>query len=108
MQDRFWKILVLSVLTILCSCSSTVELDETPIVQSERIIKFSGYDWIVRTSDNKKVGPGPNLFSDSEDNVWVDNQWRMHLKIVQRGGLSYCAGVILKNSLGHGKYVFYV
>src|SRR5690606_9166055 len=108
MQYRVWKILLLSVLTILFSCSSTVELGETPIVQSARIIKFSGYDWIVRTSDNKKVGPGPNLFSDSEDNVWVDNQGRMHLTIVQKGGLWYCAGVILKNSLGHGKYIFYV
>src|SRR5690606_38080949 len=28
--------------------------------------------------------------------------------IVQKGGLWYCSGITLRNSLGYGKYVFYV
>lgn len=108
MQHSIYNIFFCCAVILFFGCSSAVELEDTPIVQTERIIKFSGYDWVVRTSDDKRVGPGPNLFSDSEDNVWVDAQGRMHLKIVQKGGLWYCAGVILKNSLGHGKYVFYV
>ncbi|WP_028295951.1 glycoside hydrolase family 16 protein [Olivibacter sitiensis] len=101
--------MVLGVMVLLCSCSSgpTIEPDEQ-VTQTERIIKFSGYEWIVRTSNDGKLGPGPNFFSDSEDNVWVDEDGRLHLKIVQKGGLWYCSGVILRQSLGYGKYVFYL
>jgi len=93
---------------LLFSCSSSVEPDEPIPVPTERIIKFSGYDWVVRTSDDSKVGPGPNYFSDSEDNVWVDDNGRLHLKIVQKGGNWYCSGIVLRKSLGYGKYVFYL
>lgn len=95
-------------LMTLCSCSNTDESSEEPPTYTTRVIKFSGYDWIVRTSDDKKQGPGPNLFSDSEDNVWVDDDGRLHLKIVQKNGHWYCSGVTLKHSKGHKKYVFYL
>lgn len=99
----FW----LSVIT-LTSCSTTDDEKDVPPTFTTRVIKFSGYEWIVRTSDEKKEGPGPNLFSDSEENVWVDDAGRLHLKIVQRNGHWYCAGVTLKHSQGHKKYVFYL
>lgn len=92
---------------LLWSCTSPVEPEEQ-VVQTERIIEFSGYEWIVRTSDDTRVGPGPNFFSDSEENVWVDEDGRLHLKIVQRGGVWYCSGIILRQSLGYGQYVFYL
>lgn len=92
----------------LFSCSSSVEPDDLPVTQTDRIIQFSGYEWLVRTSNDTRVGPGPNMFSDSEDNVWVDEQGRLHLKIVYKGGAWYCSGVVLRRSLGYGKYVFYV
>lgn len=100
--------ILLSVLIMLCACSSDSFEPDEQTVQTDRIIEFSGYEWIVRTSDDNKVGPGPNYFSDSEDNVWVDEDGRLHLKIVQRGGIWYCSGIILKQSLGYGKYVFYL
>jgi len=91
------------------SCSSSTQLGKDDLPKpSERVISFSGYEWIVRTSEGAKQGPGPNLFSDSKDNVWVDGQGRLHLKIVEKGGLWYCSGIILKHSLGYGKYVFHV
>jgi len=106
------KSLLLSVFCLfilLVSCSSSSIKDEGELPKpSERVISFSGFEWIVRTSESAKQGPGPNLFSDSEDNVWVDDQGRLHLKIIQKGGLWYCSGITLKHSLGHGKYVFYV
>ncbi|MCG9793111.1 glycoside hydrolase family 16 protein [Flavobacterium algicola] len=91
----------------LSSCSSAYEDTTDPII-STRIINFSGYEWIVRTSDEGVQGPGPNYFSDSEENVWVDNQGRLHLKIVNKGGKWYCSGVTLRRSQGYKKYVFYV
>lgn len=100
--------MILGLMMLLWSCSSGSPEPDEQVVQTERIIEFSGYEWIVRTSNDMRVGPGPNYFSDSEDNVWVDEHGRLHLKIVQRGGLWYCSGIILRQSLGYGKYVFYL
>ena len=50
----------------------------------DRIISFSGYEWLVKTSANSKsgtAGPGNNYFSNSKDNVWVDKKGWLHLKI---------------------------
>ena len=93
---------------LLSSCDSSQQSEALPEVQSTRIIEFSGYQWIVRTSDEDKVGPGPNYFSDSKENVWVDPAGRLHLKLVKRNGNWYCSGVIMRSSLGFKKYVFYL
>lgn len=71
-----------------------------------RTIDFAGYIWNVKSSDGDLAGPGPNLFSDSENNVWVDDNGALHLKITQQDGLWYCAEVYLDASLGYGKYVW--
>ncbi|MBC8232168.1 T9SS type A sorting domain-containing protein [bacterium] len=72
-----------------------------------RVISFSGYDWEVKASKDP-VGPGPNRFSDSEEDVWVDADGQLHLKIVQRDEKWYCTEVINKETLGYGQYIFYV
>ncbi len=101
------KALVIALL-VLCSCGEKVPPEEELPMYTDRVIRFSGFDWVVRTTGERQEGPGPNRFSDSEDNVWVDEAGRLHLKIVQKGGVWYCAGVTVRQSLGHGKYVFYV
>ena len=100
--------LLAAFLLVFISCASSQENDELPIVNSTRIINFSGYEWVVRTTDEGKQGPGPNYFSDSEENVWVDDDGRLHLRVVERNGKWYCSGVILRQSYGFKKYVFYV
>ncbi|GHE39600.1 glycoside hydrolase family 16 protein [Sphingobacterium griseoflavum] len=98
-----------SILALICACSASTALDEEELPKpTDRVISFSGFEWLVRKTGTTKEGPGPNLFSDSEDNVWVDAQGRLHLKIVQKGGLWYCSGVVLRQSLSYGKYIFYV
>ncbi|MCG3145090.1 MAG: hypothetical protein HONDAALG_02631 [Gammaproteobacteria bacterium] len=72
-----------------------------------RAIQFSGYEWRVKSSD-KRVGPGPNYFSDGEENVAVDDQGRLHMRITQRDGRWYCAEVISQRNFGYGTYRFYV
>ena len=72
-----------------------------------RSIAFSGYTWSVKSSSGR-VGPGPNYFSDSSNNVWMDTNGRLHLKITKSGGRWYCAEVILSVSLGYGAYHFYL
>mgnify|MGYP000341885782 CR=1 FL=1 len=80
-----------------------------PKVEKPRIITFSGYQWVVKDSGNAKTGPGQNYFSDSEENVWVDEQGRLHLRITKGDdGKWYCAEVYTTEPLGYGEYVFYV
>lgn len=71
-----------------------------------RIITFAGEKWEVRTSSEEPSGPGPNIFSDSKENVWVDSDGKLHLKITMRNGKWICAGVTLLKSYGYGKYIF--
>lgn len=72
-----------------------------------RTLQFSGYEWTVKSSD-RPVGPGPNYFSDSSENVTVDDQGRLHLHITRRDGRWYCAEVISTRSFGYGTYRFYL
>jgi hypothetical protein len=73
-----------------------------------RTIQFSGLTWYVRSSGNAPSAPGPNYFSDSTNNVWVDAEGRLHLKITKRRGRWSCAEVIAATSIGYGTYRFYV
>nr|AGF93475.1 hypothetical protein FLSS-27_0024 [uncultured organism] len=73
-----------------------------------RTIKFSGYHWAVKNYTEHKRGPGPNYWSDSEDNVWLDKEENLHLKITERAGNWYSAEVYLKRFLGYGEYIFYL
>lgn len=76
--------------------------------QSPNAFHFSGYDWDVKTSGGFLFGPGPNIFSDSTDNVWVDGSGKLHLRVTFSGGQWRCAEVVLSKSLGFGTYRFYI
>jgi hypothetical protein len=78
----------------------------TRVPTGTRGIHWSGYDWTVKTSV-APVGPGPNFFSDSTNNVAVDAQGRLHLRITHPGNW-YCAEIIGQRTLGYGNYVFHV
>ena len=82
-------------------------VDLTPFVMAAYpTLQFAGYEWAIKAGDS--LGPGPNYFSSNNDNVWVDNQGRLHLKITQQDGKWYCAEVYLMQSLGYGTYNFQV
>jgi hypothetical protein len=70
-----------------------------------RTVQFSGYTWQVKSSTGL-VGPGPNVFSDSTSNVWVDALGRLHLRLTYSQGHWRCAEVINTESLGRGRYSF--
>jgi hypothetical protein len=70
-----------------------------------RSLSFSGYTWDVKSSAGQ-VGPGPNYFSDGNENVWVDPTGRLHLKITSANGRWYCAEVVNQESLGRGVYAW--
>ena len=71
-----------------------------------RRISFSGYDWWVKSSSTR-VGPGPNRFSDSERNVAVDQNDRLHMTIQpDQNGTWTCAEIVSVRSFGYGTYRF--
>ena len=83
--------------------SAVVEVPGTP--PHPKIIHFSGYDWEAR----EKYGDrGGKLNPYDPENVWVDKDGLLHLRIVRRDDQWSCAEVGLQQSLGHGFYGFIV
>jgi hypothetical protein len=68
-------------------------------------LKFSGYDWNVRTIAGDRGGLN-NLYSP--DNAWTDESGALHLLMKKRSGRWSCAEVELSRSLGYGTYIFVV
>lgn len=67
-------------------------------------LQFSGYTWEVRPSG--RGGPGPNDWDPN--NVWVDNNGSLHLKLTQRNGKWSCPEVYTQKRLGFGHYQFWI
>lgn len=74
---------------------------------TDRFIFFSDREWRVK-SDTVPVGPGPNIFSDSHDNVRTDAMGRLHLRITNVNGAYQCAEIISLENFGYGTYVFHL
>jgi len=74
---------------------------------STKLIEFGGLKWLV-TNSNQPAAPGPNFWSS--DNVWVDNDGKLHLKLSKNTitGLWSAAEVISQQSFGLGTYEFFV
>jgi hypothetical protein len=75
---------------------------------SPNAFHWCGYDWDVKTSGGFAFGPGPNLYSDSAQNVWVDSNGKLHLRITYRNGNWDCSEVFLRRALGYGTYRLFV
>ncbi len=68
-------------------------------------IRFSGYDWKVRTIASDRGGLN-NLYDG--DNAWTDASGAMHLRIRKKDDKWSCAEVVLTRSLGYGTYIVVV
>ena len=68
-----------------------------------RTITWSDMEWHVKTG---YWGPGPNHWSDSTNNVWVDDAGALHLRITQEEDEWYAAEVETFTSFGYGEYRF--
>jgi len=74
---------------------------------SKSKLYFSGYSWNIKKSIDIRKGPSFNYWSDSDDNVWVDDQG-LHLKITEKNDKWYCSEIYSDESFGYGKYTFYL
>jgi len=109
---RLTLCLLLTGTFLIASCKNATTSEEFPEKgNSGRIISFSGYDWLVKSSSTTLSGtaaPGNNVYSDSTENVWIDKTGWLHLKITNRNNNWYCAEVTLTKPLGYKKYIFQV
>jgi hypothetical protein len=78
-----------------------------PAGAAEREILFSGHRFRIKDTGPSRAGPGPNRYS--AENVRVDEQGRLHLRVARDkdGGYS-CAEVISVRSFGYGTYRFHM
>jgi hypothetical protein len=76
-------------------------LPDLPIVP----LRFSGYDWKVRTVSAARGGLN-NLYD--ADNAWTDESGALHLRISNKPAGWTCAQVVLARSLGYGTYTFVI
>jgi hypothetical protein len=72
--------------------------------RQEKQIQFSGYTWEVRQFPSNRGGDNNYL----ADNVWVDQQGLLHLRISRHNGQWTSAEVKLTRSLGYGTYSWVV
>jgi hypothetical protein len=64
-------------------------------------LKFSGYDWSVRTIESDKGGMS-NLYDP--ENAWTDASGALHMRITKKSDRWSCAEIFLNRSLGYGTY----
>jgi hypothetical protein len=75
------------------------------ILAPTKPLKFSGYDWDVRTIQSDRGGSNHPYRGD---NAWTDSTGALHLRISQTSNDWSCAEVVLNRSLGYGTYVLVV
>ena len=68
-------------------------------------LKFSGYDWNIRTIAGDRGGLN-NLYD--ADNAWTDASGALHLRMKKRAGRWSCAEAEISRSLGYGTYIVVV
>src|SRR5262249_1553810 len=76
-----------------------------PQLAPTKPLRFSGYDWKVRTIASDRGGMN-NLYD--ADNAWTDAAGVLHLRIRKQADRWSCAEVFLTRSLGYGTYILVV
>ncbi len=69
-----------------------------------RTIEFADRSWRVKGPGY--YGPGPSLFSDAADHVWIDAEGRLHMTIRKVGRSWYSTEIALVDPLVYGDYIF--
>lgn len=91
---------------VFTSLNHSVSESQTFPSAVARTIQFSGYTWNIKSGAN--LGPGKNNWSNSTDDVWIDDQGRLHLRIVKYEKKWYCTEIISQNYFGYGRFYFFL
>jgi hypothetical protein len=92
-------------MAVLLTLGYTVGLTAQTRFESTRTIQFAGRTWEVRTGFGQ---PGPNFWSDSPQNVWVDGEGKLHLTLKRVSGIWRCTHVRTAEPTRYGMHRFYM
>lgn len=70
-------------------------------VSQDRLLVFGGQPWAVKCGG--PLGPGPNTFSDSTQNVWLHDEGHLHLAITKHDD-QWTSAELIGPPLGYGQY----
>jgi hypothetical protein len=106
MMNKTLEIVKLILLMILIFIGMGCEQSDPPDYgrDGDRVT-FSGRSWTVKTGSGL-MGPGPNWFSNSYSDVFIDEKGRLHMKIAEHDGKWYATEVVSDENLGYGTYIF--
>lgn len=105
-MQTFRNILIITVsVFIFNSCKQS---DPEDVLQRiGDVVYFSGYTWDVKFSE-VQLGPGPNYFSHYYDDINVDENGYLHMKIAEHNGRWYSTEVVGRDVVGYGTYTWVV
>ena len=95
-----WSLLLLGEVLLLGACE--IE-DPLPYGRVGDQVRFSGYDWYVKTGPSL-LGPGPNLFSNRPEDVFVDAAFDGF----KLDGAWYSTEVVGLDTVGYGVYTWVI
>lgn len=106
-------ILVLSCFVSLASAfplqaAAVVNSGNTYVNQSTGTISFSGYTWYAENRGSRTFDPGPNHWSNSANNVWVDSNGWLHVQLTHVKNNWYCVNLNTVQALGYGTYSYVI
>lgn len=96
--------MALPALLIVSSCELE---DPPPYGRVGNEVRFAGMDWYVKTSP-VQLGPGPNFFSDRPEDIFVDGQGYLHMRIAEHDGTWYSTEVVGYDTVGYGEYTWVI
>lgn len=74
------------------------------LIGDPQMLQFCGYEWIIKDTGDSKKGPGPNIFSSSQQAVRLDELGRLHLSVFPKDGVWHCSEVFTLDTFGYGEY----
>jgi len=69
------------------------------------VVNFSGYVWDVKHNEYA-VGPGPNYFSRFYEDIFIDENGYLHMRIAEHDGKWYATEIVGRDTLGYGTYTW--
>ena len=97
-----WLAIPMAILTVSCELE-----DPPPFGRAGNQVRFAGRDWVVKTGPSQ-LGPGPNFFSDKPEDIFLDGQGYLHMRIAEHDGIWYATELVGEDTVGYGEYTWVI
>lgn len=87
----------------LSGCASRSATLASSQSQAREQVHFAGQNWRIKQGDYPR-GPGGNYFSGRPENLWVDEQGHLHLRMALVDSIWRAVELISEENVGYGRY----